>query len=319
MNSLNCLMPPRTALAFLASILLLTGCSTSRAPVPVAALPVQDEFSAVREKSVHVPPSGEANRVTTIGYHIDGADDYNLTWRYRMLGDYNLTLNVDVSDITPIAMHFGAAWDPLVNQDSAASVVDGSGNYTVGVEDITQIAMNYNRRCESYRVEGSDAKDGVFTEVGNAPCPTGSSVDLGWPEISFNLGPSPAYAWYRVVPLDNEGLAGIESIPVHVVPGGGGGLVIYLISTPESGAGLEADPFAILTATSYEIAVEDEQGNPLTEGVELHVQPPFLAEATSTAPFTIIHNGTLTGDFYVYATSGTKFSNRLYFRIPGLP
>ncbi len=163
------------------------------------------------------------------------------------------------------------------------------------------------------------AIDGIYAEVGNAPCPTGSSVDLGWPEIAFSLGATPAYEWYRVVPLDNEGVAGIESIPVHFVPGGGGGLIINLVSIAESGTGMEADPFVILTGTAYEIAVEDEHGNPITEGIELHVQPPFLAEATSTSPFTITHNGTVTGDFYVYATSGSLFSNRLYFRIPGLP
>lgn len=315
--------PLRIMFASLAALSLLAACSTTNIPVSGTALPCQMKLASdipqAPAKATSVPPLGDANQVTTLGYHIDGFGDYNLTWRYRLLGDYNLTLNVDVSDITPIAMHFGETWDPLVNPDSAASVVDGSGNYTVGVEDITQIAMNYNRRCVSYRVEGSTAIDGTYTEVGNAPCPAASMLDLGWPEIAFNLGAAPAYEWYRVVPIDNEGTAGIESIPVHFVPGGGGGLIISLVSAPESGAGLEANPFVILTGTAYEIAVEDEHGNPITEGIEVHVQPPFLAEATSTTPFTITHTGTLTGDFYVYVTSGSLISNRLYFRIPGLP
>ncbi len=156
---LHSLSPLQIMLAGIAALSLLAACSTTHVPISEAALPGQVKLASdvppTPVKSVNVPPLGEANQVRTIGYHIDGLGDYNLTWRYRLLGDYNLTLNVDVSDITPIAMHFGETWDPLVNPDSAASVVDGSGNLTVGVEDITQIAMNYNRRCVSYRVEGS--------------------------------------------------------------------------------------------------------------------------------------------------------------------
>jgi hypothetical protein len=234
-----------------------------------------------------------------------------------MLGDYNLTLNVDVSDITPIAMHFGETWDPVTSPDSAAAVVDGSGNLKVGVEDITQIAMNYNKRCASYSVQGSATMTGTYTEVGNAPCPTGSPLASGWPEITFDLGATPGYEWYQVVPLDTDNNPGIASLPVHIVPGGGGGLVLILDTSANSGVGVEADPFLINVSSAYSLHCEDEHGAQITSGIVLHSMPPFFVDLVSTSPYSVTANDTMAGDFRVWAESedGSLSSNNLYFRV----
>jgi hypothetical protein len=306
-----------TAVIVLATM-LATSCASGSARTTSALVPLQAAPSDYSPpKAVDVPPTGEANRVTTIAYHMDGSNNYILTWRYRMLGDYNLTLNVDVSDITPIAMHFGETWDPVTSPDSAAAVVDGSGNHTVGVEDITQIAMNYNKTCASYSIQGAAAMAGPYTEVGTAPCPTGSALANGWPEITFDLGPTPAYAWYQVVPLDTDNNPGIESLPVHIVPGGGGGLVLVLDTAANSGTGLEADPFLVTISTAYTVHCEDVHGVPITTGVTLHSMPPFFVDLVSISPFSVTATDLMAGDFYVWADTNDTLltSNRLYFRV----
>jgi hypothetical protein len=312
------------ALVVVVAFAVLAGCSAApRSGVGLSqVLPASTASAAAANevlKAADTPPINEADRITNIAYHINPSESYILTWNYRMLGDYNLTLNVDVSDITPIAMHFAETWDINGSPNSAAAVVDGSGNGIVGVEDLTQIAMNYNRTIASFRVEGSASIDGTYAEVGNVVFPIELLLADGIPAFAFDLGTAPGYDWYRVVPLDGEGIAGIESLPIHFVPGGGGGLVIGLVTTPVTGTGLETDPFVIITATPYEITVEDEHGVHITAGVTFTVHPPFLASVTSTSPFIITHTGTLTGDFYVEASIGSLVSNRLYFRIPGTP
>jgi hypothetical protein len=308
------------ALLMLLTIAFISACGSGRTGTSSIVVPMQAERSAsliTPQKAVDVPPLGDANKVTALAYHIDESNNYILTWPYRLLGDYNLTLNVDVSDITPIAMHFGETWDPVTSPNSAASVVDGSGNLRVGVEDITQIAMNYNRRCVSYSVRGADTIAGPYTEVGNAPCPVGSPLDNGWPVISFDLGAAPSYAWYQVVPLDTDSNLGIESRSVHIVPGGGGGLVLVLDTPATNGTGIEASPFLITVHTAYTVHCEDDYGNPVTSGITLHSIPPFFVSLVSTSPYSVTANNLMAGDFQVWAESNTGplTSNQLFFRV----
>lgn len=308
------------ALVMLLTIAIIAACGSGNAGTSSYLAPMQAEKPVSMYaplKAVNAPPVGDANKVMAISYHIDESDSYILTWPYRMLGDYNLSLNVDVSDITPIAMNFGESWDPAASPNSAASVVDGSGNLTVGVEDITQIAMNYNRRCVSYSVRGADTIEGPYTEVGNAPCPVSSPLDGGWPVIAFDLGSAPSYAWYQVVPLDTDGNPGIESRSVHIVPGGGGGLVLILETPATSGTGIEANPFLITVSTAYTVRCEDDYGNPVTSDVTLYSLPPFFISLVSTSPFSVTANDLMAGDFQVWAESntGSLTSNTLYFRV----
>jgi len=62
--------------------------------------------SRVPHKWVSTPPSGEDNRVgdLTLTDHYDTT--YTLSWRYRNLGDYDQNGTVGISDITPIAIHY---------------------------------------------------------------------------------------------------------------------------------------------------------------------------------------------------------------------
>jgi len=271
------------------------------------------------DRMVSTPPTGESNRVDPLNYYIEdveGTDHYFLTWLLRSLGDYDLNGRVEIADITPMAIHYGE--DTATHPE--ATHIDGSGNGTVGIEDITPIAMNYGVDVAAYRVEGSADMETGYVEVGTSSIDTDAVEVVGGLRFTYDLGDAPAYEWYRVVPLDAESEAGIESVPVHIVPGGGGGLVIYLVTAAESGAGLPEDPYVVLADTAYEIGVEDEQGNPFTETVVLNLDPLFVGDVTDTAPYTVTPSGDLIGDFDVHATAEVDLvSNRLYFRVEGLP
>jgi hypothetical protein len=270
------------------------------------------------DRMVSTPPTGESNRVDPLNYYIEdveGTDHYFLTWLLRSLGDYDLNGRVEIADITPMAIHYGE--DTAIHPE--ATHIDGSGNGSIGIEDITPIAMNYGVDVATYRVEGSADMETGYVEVGTASIDTDAVEVIGGLRFTYDLGDAPTYEWYRVVPLDAESAAGIESVPVHIVPGGGGGLVIGLVTPPVSGSGLPEDPYVVLADTPYEITVEDEQGNLITEGVTLLVEPPFVADVTDTPPYTVTPTGDLIGDFVVYVMVDDLVSNRLYFRVEGLP
>ena len=272
-------------------------------------------------RMVSTPPTGDSNRVDPLNYHIEdvgGTDHYILTWLYRSLGDYDLDGRVGIADITPMAIHYGEH----VGEHPEAAHIDGDGNGSVGIEDITPIAMNYGVDVAEYRIYGSADMiwDAGYVEVGTASIETDTVEAVGGLLFSYDLGDAPAYEWYRVVPLDAESAAGIESVPVHIVPGGGGGLVIYLVTAAVSGTGVPEDPYVVLADTAYEIGVEDEQGEPFTEAIVLHLDPPFVGDVTDTEPYTVTPSGDLIGDFDVHATAEEDLvSNTLYFRVEGLP
>jgi hypothetical protein len=341
---------PCIALLALASAAIFTGCSGAKPAAPASNLlvsqsPLSSELDALEaprgvdpalftrlknelerallaqgiDRAVCTPPTGEGNRVDPLNYYVEdveGTDHYFLTWRYHNLGDYDLNGSVGIADITPIAIHYGEEIGP----HPEATHIDGSGNGVVGIEDITPIAINYGVDLSAYRVEGSADAETGYTEVGSASFETDAVEIVGGLEFTYDLGDAPAYEWYRVVPLDDESAPGVESAPVHIVPGGGGGLVIYLVTAAESGAGLPDDPYVVLADTAYEIGVEDEQGEPFTEPIVLYLDPPFVGDVTDTEPYTVTPSGDLIGDFNLYATADEDLtSNPLYFRAEGLP
>lgn len=86
----------------------------------------------------------------------------------KNLGDYDLSMDVAIPDITPIAvryMQIPTSMDPTVDP---AAVVDGDMSGEVGISDITPIAVNYLNVVSAYAV-----KWGYFDEAG------GSNVIVG--------------------------------------------------------------------------------------------------------------------------------------------
>ncbi len=179
-------------------------------------------------KFVSTPPTGEANRVDDLEL-IDDGGIYTLSWHYKNLGDYDQNGTVGISDITPIAMHYGETYD-REDANCLLAVIDGSGNGVVDIADITPIAMNYGVECVGYNVEGDDSATGSFNFIQEAL--QSEATGEGRLEFSAVLDEL-SWSYYRVVPYDGDDITGIPSNVVSVVP------VIHSVSPLAGAAGTE--------------------------------------------------------------------------------
>lgn len=80
------------------------------------------------------------------------AETGKLSWRYTLTGDYDLSGEVGISDITPIALNYGAVVGDGVGDDDLEAWIDGDGDGVIGVPDVTVIARNFGRQNLGSRV-----------------------------------------------------------------------------------------------------------------------------------------------------------------------
>lgn len=111
-----------------------------------------------------------------------------VTWKYGNRGDYDLSGEVGIGDITPIALNFGksVAGDPFLEW------LDGDRNGEIGLPDITPIANNYLNRIDEFRFVTLTYDEDGFLPVG-AAIPRGK-VEIPLKEYSAKL---PNVAWLR--------------------------------------------------------------------------------------------------------------------------
>jgi len=153
---------------------------------------------ALHGKFVSTPPTGEANRVNDLAITDNGDGTFTLTWHYRNLGDYDQSGTVGISDITPIAMHYGETYD-IEDENCLLAVIDGSGNGEIDIADITPLAMCYATDCAGYVIQGGNSPTGLF------PFDKHVSVETATGEgrLSFSEGLiSIIYLYLRVTPFD---------------------------------------------------------------------------------------------------------------------
>ncbi len=108
-------------------------------------------FSETMHKRPSKAPDGAHNRVTNLTASATADQKVRLRWSYVNVGDYDLSGDVGIPDITPIALHYGhsvggGTWDA---QDD---VIDGDGNKEIGISDVTPIAQNYLSVMSGYRI-----------------------------------------------------------------------------------------------------------------------------------------------------------------------
>jgi len=118
------------------------------------------QFSAKGVRKVtSTPPTGEANCVDDLELTDNGDSTFMLVWHYRNLGDYDQNGTAGISDITPLAIHYGeeVPEDDSVQRNSIQAVVDGSENDIVDIADITPIAMYYATDCAGYSIRGASS------------------------------------------------------------------------------------------------------------------------------------------------------------------
>jgi PKD repeat protein len=159
-------------------------------------------------RTTSTPPTGDINKVNDFAISDHGDGSYTLSWHYRNLGDYDQNGVVGVSDITPLAMHFGKTYNFELEANTIQAVADGSLNGTVGIEDVTQIAMYFGTECAGYFLRTSPAPPASVeetTELDFLP------LDLAQGEGRIAYGadhPLPSHTYIAVAPVDGDGVLG---------------------------------------------------------------------------------------------------------------
>ena len=122
-----------------------------------------------------------------------------LAWFYNNAGDYDLDFSVGVSDITPIAVHYGSA----AVYGTLPAWIDGDRNGIVGTGDVTPIALAYGRRITHYEILTSDLPDGGFSVAQTIPAGDWQIFEGMPPEYKVQLPPD-AQRYFFVRGVDAE-------------------------------------------------------------------------------------------------------------------
>jgi len=157
-------------------------------------------------KFVSAPP-GENSRVTDLDLIDNWDGTYSLVWHYRNEGDYDQDGVVGISDITPIAMHYGEPV-PAGDDDTLLGVIDGSDNDIVDIADITPIAMGYGSNVDGYRAEGTQSLLDPWDWVEDVSFASAKGAERKYFDVRLNYID---YQTYHVVPYDSDWVDGEAS------------------------------------------------------------------------------------------------------------
>jgi len=162
-----------------------------------------------RDKAAAAPPAGERNAARDL-HIIPGAATLQLAWTHHAVGDYDSNGEVNISDLTPIGMYFGASlatwgWDE-------ARAADGDGNGEINISDITPIGQHYLVRTSAYKVYASASLDD-YPDAADSPNGPGArlvgSIDLaeftavpGGRQLLYAVSAPVAGEFYWVRPSD---------------------------------------------------------------------------------------------------------------------
>jgi len=218
------------AIALLVFVFYGCGSSSDNAHTPLIQACGQSEAgleSTLAELDAMQAPEGvrpeifallkDALKDALIERNVGKAVCATLTWHYRNLGDYDQNGTIGISDITPIAMHYGETYE-VAEMNCIAAVVDGSGNYEVDISDITPLAINYGVDCAGFAVEQGVSDEGPWEPLGDMAL-LANATGEGRLEFSEIRTPGAGMQYVRVTPLDAEDSPGIPSEPAEI-PGG---------------------------------------------------------------------------------------------------
>ena len=165
-----------------------------------------------------------------------GGGSWALHWEYRCAGDYDQDGTVGVPDITPLAIHYNH--NP--GTDGMDIVIHPSGVGPVGISDVTPIAINFGVKVSSYVIKEGTSDAGPWTDVAAPLLSELTVTNTGsWLDYSYTFTPSVGF-YYRVVPRDGNVVEGEESLALLFA--GGGGISPFVLSV---------DPVTGLTGASY--------------------------------------------------------------------
>jgi len=174
--------------------------------------------AGAHRKAASRAPGGEANKPRDLKVTESGVENlYLVGWHEVNAGDGNNDGTVNISDVTPIAMHFGESYDVETEWTGAVALIDSNTDGSITIADVTGIAMNFGTQLAGYNIYLGGSPDPLpnVEEPGAGltvlrPVPAGSGrvqytyqVELGSPlEV-------------RVRPADGAGAEGIVSDPAE--------------------------------------------------------------------------------------------------------
>lgn len=166
-----------------------------------------DSLAGLAGKNASALPGGQENRIDDLELVAQGSGAL-LNWSYRNVGDYDLNGEVNISDITPLGIHFGRSTQ---SPDWAtARKADGDGNGEVNISDVTPIGQHFFASVLGYNIYGRNSGSGPYTLVGSVALESGKGVPL---RFSVPLA-SVDYETYMVAPYDSTG----EDAPQQDLP-----------------------------------------------------------------------------------------------------
>lgn len=211
-------------------------------------------------------PVGDAGRVTDLEYD---PETNLLSWSYVNKGDYDLSGDVGIPDITPIALNYLklVEYDEDGNPAGDIETIDGYENHRlawidgdksgeIGIPDITTIALNYLSDVLGYRLFRSPDGEGDWEEFG-------SFVNYGvrgdFPKVLSVEITSVESVFVSVRPVGAGSTLGEFSNVIRIDPAWN--LASVALAGTSSGAGTVSNPYVLMPNSSYPIIVMDSNSN----------------------------------------------------------
>ncbi len=204
---------------------------------------LSERAAAEGGRIVSAAPKGDAGKVTSLTFNKTTGV---LAWNYANLGDYDISGEVGISDITPIALNYLQ----MVGLSPQLAWVDGDKSGEIGISDITTIALNYLSAVQTYKMYRSEDGESGWEEFGTElPFGKGGSYPK---RFTVNLSPTETF-YVAVRATGSGGTLGEMSNVIQVSPD---------TPTPPSVTGVNP--------------ISGQTGQPVS----------FAATATGTQPFT---------------------------------
>lgn len=161
---------------------------------------VFEQGRETRPKAVNKPPSRPENAVVITGT-ISPQNRVSLRWTENNIGDGNNDGSVGVADVTPLAMNFNHLTSDGQG-DLADVLADYNGDGKIAVSDVTNLAMNFGHQLLGYDVQTGATATGPFTRIPNSTVP--ASPTILRTDINPSPGPThgPLQYLYQTTPID---------------------------------------------------------------------------------------------------------------------
>ena len=160
--------------------------------------------AAEQARQASAPPVWAPAAVSDLTLGVLAGGGLKFDWSYCNPGDYDRNGEVNVADLVPVGLYYGArAGDTDWAQ---ASCADGDGNGEVNLADVTPLGANLQAVVDGYILQQAaqaDAADAAWHEVARAALESWQLPEAGGaPRFILTLAVAQYDGYYRVVPFE---------------------------------------------------------------------------------------------------------------------